>query len=83
MKGIQSYEYGGLPMSVQAREFQEIDDDEAVAHALLKACNGDPIAAIVSVVRDAEFLTDQLEIARTLLSHGMGRGWKPEFDRSA
>jgi hypothetical protein len=70
-------------MSAQARQFQEPHSDEAIAHALLKACDGDAIAAIVSVVRDAEFLTDQLEIARTLLSHGMGRGWKPQFEREA
>lgn len=68
-------------MSAQAHEYEEPNNEEAVARELLQACNGDPIAAIVSVVRDAEFLTDQLEIARTLLSHGIGRGWKPQFDR--
>jgi hypothetical protein len=54
-----------------------------MAYALLRACNGDPIAALVSAVRDAEFLADQLKIAWTLSGHGMGRGWKSNFKREA
>jgi hypothetical protein len=60
-------------------------DDTALpedpAQNVLDAHKGDALAALRSVIADAEFLHDQLAIASTILSHGIGRGWMPRFQR--
>ncbi len=58
---------------------EEIDIDKA--HEVLDAFGGNALAALRSVIADAEFLCDQLETASLYLSHGIARGWKPSFER--
>lgn len=55
----------------------EVDTVQAV----LDAFGGQAIAALRSVIADAEFLCDQLETASRSMSLGIGRGWKPRFQR--
>lgn len=51
------------------------------AESILNAFNGDPLVAIRSLLADADFLRDQLFIASSLMSNGIGRGWKPQYER--
>ncbi len=53
-----------------------------LAVSLLKAAGGDPLVAIRSLLADADFLRDQLWIASSLMSKGIGRGWKPQYERT-
>lgn len=55
----------------------EIDMVDSVLHA----CGGDARLAIRELLADADFLRDQLYIAANLMSHGMGRGWRPKYER--
>jgi hypothetical protein len=57
---------------------QEVD----LAVSVLKAAGGDPLVAIRSLLADADFLRDQLFIASPLMSKGIGRGWKPQYERT-
>lgn len=52
------------------------------ATSILEAHNGDAVAAIRSLLLDADFLRDQLWIAASLMSSGISRGWKPQYERS-
>lgn len=52
-----------------------------LALSILKAAGGDPLVAIRSLLADADFLRDQLFIASSLMSRGIGRGWKPQYER--
>ncbi|MQX11812.1 hypothetical protein GHK48_27100 [Sinorhizobium fredii] len=52
-----------------------------LAVSVLKAHDGDAIAAIRSLLLDADFLRDQLWIASSLMSKGISRGWKPQYER--
>ena len=49
--------------------------------ALLDLHHGNYRAAIVELLADADFLRDQLYTASCLMSKGMGRGWKPRYER--
>ena len=49
--------------------------------ALLDAYRGNYRAAIEALLDDADFLRDQLYTASCLMSKGMGRGWKPKYER--
>jgi hypothetical protein len=49
--------------------------------AVLDAYRGDYRAAIEALLDDADFLRDQLYTASRLMSQGMGRGWKPKYER--
>ncbi|MBB1251656.1 hypothetical protein [Rhizobium sp. G21] len=42
---------------------------------------GDYRKAIEELLLDADFLRDQLYTASCLISHGMGRGWRPRYER--
>ncbi|MGO7273958.1 hypothetical protein ACCT18_01470 [Rhizobium ruizarguesonis] len=55
--------------------------DVDLAVSVLKAAGGDPLVAIRSLLADADFLRDQLFIASSLMSKGIGRGWKPQYER--
>lgn len=44
---------------------------------------GDPRAAIESLLRDREFLREQLNLANRCVSRGLTRGWLPEAEPSA
>ncbi|MCV3767148.1 hypothetical protein [Rhizobium sp. TRM95796] len=37
--------------------------------------------AIEELLLDADLLRDQLYTASGLISHGMGRGWRPRYER--
>lgn len=52
-----------------------------IADAVLQAHGGDPKAAIRELLLDADFLRDQLHTAATIMSKGMGRGWRPKYER--
>jgi hypothetical protein len=54
-----------------------------LAVSVLNAAGGDPLVAIRSVLADADFLRDQLWIASNLMSKGIGRGWRPQYERLA
>lgn len=55
--------------------------DVDLAVSVLNAHDGDALAAIRSLLEDADFLRDQLYIASSLMSKGIGRGWKPKYER--
>lgn len=58
----------------------EIEDHEIdIVDSVLAACHGDHRLAIRELLADADFLRDQLFIAANLMSHGMGRGWRPKY----
>lgn len=52
------------------------------ARVILDDHAGDALAALRTVIADAEFLCDQLETASMLISPGLVRGWKPKFQRA-
>jgi len=55
--------------------------DVDLAVSVLQAHDGDALAAIRSVLADADFLREQLFIASALMSKGISRGWKPQYER--
>ncbi|MGO8083462.1 hypothetical protein [Rhizobium leguminosarum] len=57
---------------------QEVDLVESV----IQSCGGDPRTAVRELLADADFLRDQLYTASCLLSRGIGRGWKPQYERT-
>ncbi|MEF3134640.1 hypothetical protein OS035_24595 [Rhizobium sp. 268] len=56
---------------------KEVDLVESV----IQACGGDPRAAVRELLADADFLRGELYTASCLLSRGIGRGWKPRYER--
>lgn len=62
---------------VPAEPVPEID----LVDSVLGACGGDARLAIRELLADADFLRDQLHIAATIMSKGMGRGWRPRYER--
>ena len=60
-----------------APEDAEVD----LVDAVLEACGGDARLAIKELLLDADFLRDQLWTASHMMSAGMGRGWKPKYER--
>ena len=68
-------------MTAQARHDESRLPVGDPAQGILDAHGGDALAALRHVIADAEFLHDQLAIASTILSHGIGRGWQPRFQR--
>lgn len=52
-----------------------------LAESVLTAHGGDALAAIRSLLEDADFLRDQLFIASSLMSRGISRGWRPKYER--
>lgn len=52
------------------------------AASILVNFDGDALAAIRSLLADADFLRDQLFIASSLMSKGIARGWKPSYERA-
>lgn len=53
-----------------------------LAMSVLTAHGGDALAAIRQLLEDADFLRDQLWIASNLMSKGMSRGWRPQYERT-
>jgi hypothetical protein len=68
---------------LEAIEMAEPDADEEIdlVDSVLHACGGDHRLAIRELLLDADFLRDQLHIAATIMSKGMGRGWRPKYER--
>jgi hypothetical protein len=64
-----------------AQRIEAPSSDAETAQAVLDAFGGNALAALQSVIADADFLCDQLEMASGMLSLGIGRGWKPKFRR--
>lgn len=58
------------------------DTEVDLAVSVLNAHDGDALAAIRSLLADADFLRDQLYIASSLMSKGIGRGWRPQYERT-
>jgi hypothetical protein len=52
-----------------------------IVDALLAAHGGDARVVIEELLADADFLRDQLHTASCLMSVGMGRGWRPKYER--
>lgn len=52
-----------------------------IVDALLAAHRGDARMVIEELLADADFLRDQLYTASRLMSVGMGRGWRPKYER--
>jgi len=52
-----------------------------LVETLLEHHHGDYRAALRDLLQDADFLRDQLYTASCLMSKGMGRGWKPKYER--
>lgn len=57
-------------------------DTVDLAAAVLSAHGGDALGAIRALLADADFLRDQLWIASNLMSKGVGRGWRPQYERT-
>lgn len=53
-----------------------------LAQSVLTACGGDPLLAIRELLADADFLREQLVTASYMMSSGMGRGWRPQYERT-
>jgi hypothetical protein len=70
-------------MSPQSQSIDQFPADEDRAQTVLNAYAGDALAALRSVISDADFLCDQLETASHMISPGLVRGWKPKFERGA
>ena len=68
-----------MPAEARQTEVSPNLDDRAVV--ILDAHAGDALAALRTVIADADFLCDQLETATMLISPGLVRGWKPKFRR--
>ncbi|MCV3766496.1 hypothetical protein [Rhizobium sp. TRM95796] len=49
--------------------------------SVLDFYQGDYRKAIEELLLDADFLRDQLYTASCLISHGIGRGWRPRYER--
>lgn len=56
-------------------------DSIDLAVSVLNAHDGDALEAIRNLLADADLLRDQLFIASSLMSKGIGRGWKPQYER--
>ena len=63
--------------SVELETAQVID----IVETLLQHHRGDCRAVIRELLLDADPLRNQLYTASHLMSHGMGRGWRPQYER--
>jgi hypothetical protein len=59
----------------------EAETEIDLVDAVLQSCGGDARLAIKELLADADFLRDQLWTASQMMSHGMGRGWRPKYER--
>jgi len=70
-------------MPAEARQIEAGSNLDDRAGVILDDHAGDALAALRTVIADAEFLCDQLETATMLISPGLVRGWKPKFQRES
>ena len=69
-----------LRLDAGAERFR-VSDEVDLVDAMICAHGGDAREAVRELMRDADFLRDQLYIASRLMSQGHGRGWKPKYER--
>jgi hypothetical protein len=75
-------ENGQLCLDIIAPEAEpECEPEVDMVDAVLAQHRGDYRLAIEELLLDADFLRDQLFTASSLMSRGMGRGWKPKYER--
>jgi hypothetical protein len=55
--------------------------DIDLVDTILDHHHGNARDAIRELLADADFLRDQLYTASMLMSRGMGRGWRPRYER--
>jgi hypothetical protein len=68
--------------AIAASESEEAKAEEpSIVDALLDVHHGDYRRVIEELLMDADFLRDQLYTASCMMSNGMGRGWKPKYER--
>lgn len=71
-----------LALDIPAEETDtQSPSDVDFAVSVLSSFDGDALAAIRELLLDADFLRDQLYTASCIMSAGMGRGWKPKYER--
>ncbi|WP_245278317.1 hypothetical protein [Ensifer aridi] len=70
-----------LTLDVAVSDGRQNGTEVDLADAVLQAYGGDAKAAVRELLLDADFLRDQLHIAATIMSKGMGRGWMPKYER--
>jgi hypothetical protein len=71
-----------LDLGALIQEQTEADQPEVdIIASVLDFYQGDYRKAIEELLLDADFLRDQLYTAACLISHGMGRGWRPRYER--
>lgn len=71
-----------LALDIQVEKDRiQLGDTVDLAASVLDAFDGNALEAIRSLLADADFLRDQLWIASNLMSKGVGRGWKPQYER--
>jgi hypothetical protein len=68
---------GAIPPEQAQADKAEVD----IVASVLDFHQGDYRKAIEELLADADFLRDQLHTASYLISHGMGRGWRPRYER--
>ena len=72
-----------LDLGPETLEPEEADGQGVdIIDTILTVHQGDHRKAIEALLLDADFLRDQLYTASCLISHGMGRGWRPRYERS-
>ena len=82
---------GSLPLEISmnqtvldtppAETHTQSTDHDDLAVSVLAAADGNAVAAIRELLADADFLRNQLFIASSLMSKGIARGWKPQYER--
>ncbi len=70
-----------IPIATEAETDTQSVAEVDLAESVLTAHGGDALAAIRSLLDDADFLRDQLFIASNLMSKGISRGWRPRYER--
>jgi hypothetical protein len=70
-----------IPNATEAETDTQSVAEVDLAESVLTAHGGDALAAIRSLLDDADFLRDQLFIASNLMSKGISRGWRPRYER--
>lgn len=71
-----------LALPIAAAECSpEATKEVDLVESIIQACGGDPRAAVRELLADADFLRGELYTASCLLSRGIGRGWRPRYER--
>ncbi|TAW73065.1 hypothetical protein ELI16_14515 [Rhizobium ruizarguesonis] len=72
-----------LALDIPAEETGSQSPDKVdLAASVLRAFDGDALVAIQELLADADFLRDQPYTASCIMSSGMARGWKPQYERT-